>query len=125
MKIISPFSFQFSDECCESNTGEIMTVPGQAQTPAELLRRFRVGMPLDGKIPIYEDDTFEDEDNPMRNPDFDLTDIPVYVRKIEERKRFSEQKEKERAEGEHHSPEPDRLKSGELPEGAGGAQKAP
>lgn len=95
-KVLSPFSYKLDSSGMEHNSGLIVTVPGQSMTPKEILQRFRAGMPLGGgQVPLYESDDLDDVDDPTRDPNFDMTDVPEYVKKIQERKKaFLEAKEK-------------------------------
>lgn len=119
-KVLSPFSYKLDSNGMEHNNGMIVTVPGQSMTPKEILRRFRAGMPLEGQAPQWDNDDFDDIDDPTRNPDFDLTDVPEYLERVKERKSFS--KKKEVVSGANTiPPAPDSSPASGLPDGAGPA----
>lgn len=59
----------------ETNSGEIITVPGQSYTVKELVIRYENGVPLPKVKNMQYDEIFDEDLNPMREPDFDLTDI--------------------------------------------------
>lgn len=87
-KVMSPFNYRLDSSGMEHNSGVIVTVPGQSMTPKEILQRFRAGMPVGGSlVPLYESDDLDDLDDPTRDPNYDMTDLPEYVRKINERKK--------------------------------------
>lgn len=133
IKINSPFSYQCGNHSFEYNTGELLTVPGQSMAPAELLRRFKAGMPIMGQEPIYDNDEFDSEDDPRRLPDFDYTDVTEYIEKVKQKTKnkkeeFSSLKRDEEGDrqGAPLRPGSAKLSSDGLPEEAGaGEAKAP
>lgn len=98
-KIVSPYSYNFGPNHMESNSQELVTVPGQSMTPKELLRRFGAGMPLEGQEPIFENDDLDDIENPMRNPDFDISDVAPYIMAVKEKSASKKAEVKERGSG--------------------------
>nr|QJB18923.1 MAG: hypothetical protein [Microvirus sp.] len=83
-------------------------------------------MPIEGQEPVYENDTFEDIDNPQRDPNYDITDLQEYIDKVERKKFYSSKHKDNVSEANTITGGPEKLSSAGLPEEAGaGEAKAP
>jgi len=74
MKIKNNWNYVPSEDLCEKGGGEIMTEPGQSYSVKQLIIRYQNGLPLPRLSQQY-DDIFEEDLNPFRRPDLDLTDL--------------------------------------------------
>lgn len=71
----------------EINEGESMTVPDQAMSIQEMLRRAASGLPLDGgKVPMYEGDEDTEDDDLIGHPDLSKMDLVDRAEYIEQQK---------------------------------------
>lgn len=91
MKIVSPYTYDYTEYkglCCDEPS---LTVPDQSFTIKELLIRYTSGtMP-----PVYRDGYYEEDDeididnvNPMERGDFDLVDAQQLSDEIREQQRI-------------------------------------
>lgn len=72
-KIKTPANFSQDDITPEKNSLPSMTIPGQAMSIKEIMRRFQSGLPIEGaRVPMYYED---DNGNPMDIPDMKKLDL--------------------------------------------------
>lgn len=99
--------YELTEDSFDKVEGESQTVPNQAFTVAEILKKHQQGIsPAIMKRALYELDEFNGGMNPLRKPGLDLTDVDEIAEQVNEtykrlkleaqKKRLSEDEEEKR-----------------------------
>lgn len=78
------YNVKLDDRGKEFISSHTDTEPGQSYSVRDLLIRFKQGLPMPSSVGFYYDTIFEEEVNPLRSPNLDLTDIEAAKKFVQE-----------------------------------------